>query len=384
MHKLAVRLPPFSPDYSGVCSALFELGGMMVIHDASGCTGNYTGYDEPRWYDSGSLVYCSALREIDAILGNDRKFIENIAAAAAELEPKFICMLGSPVPMVIGSDIKGIAAEIEVRTGIPTLGFATTGLQYYDRGAADAFLALARRFVTQAHGKKPHTINLLGATPLDLGAGHNLRDFCREFELRGSEVVSTFAMDCDMEQICHSSAAAVNVVLSASGLALAEHFHKAFGTPFVIGQPMGKKQAEKLCQLLEKAEQTGENMINKVPAAANAHLLLIGEQVTMHSLRACLYNDFGLIGCDIGCPFNKIPQLAAASDMVLASEKAIISAINSGKYTHIIGDPLLRELIRRPLRFIPLSHIAVSSKIHWHEPPELAGEKIMNLLKGVM
>ncbi len=78
MYKLAVRLPPFSPDYSGVCSALFELGGMLVIHDASGCTGNYTGYDEPRWYDSNALVYCSGLREMDAVLGDDDKFIEKI------------------------------------------------------------------------------------------------------------------------------------------------------------------------------------------------------------------------------------------------------------------------------------------------------------------
>ena len=52
MRKLCIKLPPFAPDYSGVCSALYELGGMSVIHDASGCTGNYTGFDEPRWYDN--------------------------------------------------------------------------------------------------------------------------------------------------------------------------------------------------------------------------------------------------------------------------------------------------------------------------------------------
>ena len=69
MKQLSLNLPPFAPDYSGVCSALFELGGMIVIHDACGCTGNYTGFDEPRWYGSSSGVYCSALRQIDAILG---------------------------------------------------------------------------------------------------------------------------------------------------------------------------------------------------------------------------------------------------------------------------------------------------------------------------
>lgn len=43
-------LPTLSPDFSGVCSTpSFELGGILAIHDAGGCTGTYTGYDEPRW-----------------------------------------------------------------------------------------------------------------------------------------------------------------------------------------------------------------------------------------------------------------------------------------------------------------------------------------------
>jgi nitrogenase molybdenum-iron protein alpha/beta subunit len=384
MHKLALRLPPFAPDYSGVCSALFELGGMLVIHDASGCTGNYTGYDEPRWYDSRSLVYCSALREIDAILGNDRKFIEKIAAAARELNPKFIGMMGSPVPMVTGSDLKGIAVEIEAQTGIPSFGFATTGLQYYDRGASEAFLALARRFAARAPKKRPHTVNLLGATPIDFGIGGNLRDFRREFESYGFEIVSTFAMDSTLEQIGASSSAAVNVVISVSGLATAEYFQKTWGTPFVIGQPMGRKLTRKLGELIARAEQTGENMALPVPETDGAKILLIGEQVTMHSLRACINENFGIRGCDIGFPFHHIPQISAPSDIALASEKTMLEVINSGRYTYVIGDPLFKELVRRPLTFIPLPHIAVSSKLYWHEPPGLPGEKIEEILKGVI
>ena len=47
---------PLAPDYSGAASALFDLGGIVVMHDASGCTGNFTGYDEPRWMGSRSAV----------------------------------------------------------------------------------------------------------------------------------------------------------------------------------------------------------------------------------------------------------------------------------------------------------------------------------------
>ena len=78
MKQISLQLPPFAPDYSGACSALFELGGMIVIHDACGCTGNYTGFDEPRWYDGESQVYCSALRQMDAIMGDDEKLIGRV------------------------------------------------------------------------------------------------------------------------------------------------------------------------------------------------------------------------------------------------------------------------------------------------------------------
>ena len=54
-------LPTLSPDFSGVCSTLFELGGILAIHDAGGCTGTYTGYDEPRWFDQRSRVFTSNL-----------------------------------------------------------------------------------------------------------------------------------------------------------------------------------------------------------------------------------------------------------------------------------------------------------------------------------
>lgn len=69
MARLSLWLPPFSPDYSGASAVLFDLKTVTAMHDASGCTGNYTGYDDPRWYGSHSGIFCSGLRQIDAVLG---------------------------------------------------------------------------------------------------------------------------------------------------------------------------------------------------------------------------------------------------------------------------------------------------------------------------
>ena len=78
-------IPIYTADVSGVCSALYELGGMTVMHDPSGCNSTYNTHDEIRWYDQDSLIFISGLTEIDAIMGNDRKFIDDIEHAAREL-----------------------------------------------------------------------------------------------------------------------------------------------------------------------------------------------------------------------------------------------------------------------------------------------------------
>ena len=52
-------IPIYTADVSGVCSALYELGGMTVMHDPSGCNSTYNTHDEIRWYDQDSLIYIS-------------------------------------------------------------------------------------------------------------------------------------------------------------------------------------------------------------------------------------------------------------------------------------------------------------------------------------
>ena len=62
MKNVSRIIPCYAADTSGVCSALYELGGMTVIHDASGCNSTYTTHDEPRWYDRRSMMFMSVSR----------------------------------------------------------------------------------------------------------------------------------------------------------------------------------------------------------------------------------------------------------------------------------------------------------------------------------
>ena len=110
MGQLCIYLTPFASDYSGVCSVLFDLDCMTAINDASCCTSHYVFYDEPRWSGRVRPLFNTALRNIDAILGNDEKIVANICKAASSIDTEMLAVVGTPVPAIIGMDTEGIAS----------------------------------------------------------------------------------------------------------------------------------------------------------------------------------------------------------------------------------------------------------------------------------
>ena len=155
----------YTADVSGVCSAMYELGGMSVIHDPSGCNSTYSTHDEPRWFDSDSLMFVSGLDEMAAVFGNDEVVIEDIVAAAADLKPRFITLCGGAMPHIIAFDYKGVARLIEERSGIPVIPVATDGLKSYISGVGKALTAWIKRFADPAEKQKGLSVNLMGVTP---------------------------------------------------------------------------------------------------------------------------------------------------------------------------------------------------------------------------
>lgn len=134
MKGLRKYLTPFAPDQSGAVSVLYELGGIIVICDAGGCTGNVCGFDEPRWFSRKSAVFSAGLRDMDAILGRDDRLVEKLTDAASKLEVSFAAVIGTPVPAVIGTDYRALERMSEKRIDLPILTVDTDGMELYDAG----------------------------------------------------------------------------------------------------------------------------------------------------------------------------------------------------------------------------------------------------------
>ncbi len=352
MHGMNIYLPPFAPDYGGICSVFYGGDGMSVIHDASGCTINFTSYDEPRYASRPSRVFCSQLRELDAALGDDEKLINKVLTAAEDLRPRFIALVGSSVPMLIGTDLKGIAREIEQRSGIPTAGFPATGIGLYDAGASEAQLWLLKRFLKPAT-RKGGTV-LTGDDALSLSGTGNREIAVKRLEGAGIKVIASLGQgDCsgDIEKAAEADSV---LCLTSTGIRAAQYLSRTLDIPLAIGFPMGGRSAESIAKRL-RGETT-----DTYPAG---DVLYLGDAVIGASLREELALGYGINGVTVADIFS---DLSDAGDMHLETERRTEEEINSGRYRAVIADPVFGSLIhdRTKTELIPLPGTPVSGGIY--------------------
>lgn len=370
-------LSTYTADVSGVCSALYEMGGMTVMHDASGCNSTYNTHDEPRWYSMPSMVYISALTETEAVLGDDDKFINDLIDGVNSLHPRFCAIAGTPIPTMMGIDLPGIARLVERRTGIPAFGFKTTGMQSYAVDVSMALEAVAKRFCPDVSPKKPTgkpSVNLLGVTPLDFSVTGTVEAIRTLLTEHGYSVCSCWAMGSSWEELMQAGNADVNLVLSSAGLALAEFFREKYGTPYVVGIPMGEAFTAEYLAEIDKAAETGENRFPareaKIPAEGE-YALIIGEAVWAASMRRAYEQATGK-PARILCPLELDGNVLTPDDLRITGEREI--AAEMAKANLVIADPIYQYVLPKGIPFVRFPHEGYSGRIWRKEIPVFAGK----------
>jgi len=385
MSQLSIYLPPFTGDYSGVCSALFDLNCVVIINDASCCTRNYVSYDEPRWTEARKSTFCSELRTMDAVMGNDEKVVKQTVEAAQKIKPDFVVMLGSPVPAIIGTDMTALAREIEARSGCPTLGFGTTGFSYYNKGISAATLALLERFTDRNLKTTADSVNILGLTPLDFSANDNHLIFKQFLEKSGLRVNGSFFMQTDLEQVRCAAAAAVNLVVSQSGYATARYLEEQYAMPYVVATPIGQQFSREISQTIKQTLQDKKSRIinGNRPRETSPSLLIVGDQVIANSLRAAIQRIHKSANITIASFFEIQPELSLPGDIFLKNERHLVELLRSGKYDSLLADTLITKLLAAAsLKCHSLPHPAVSSYLYWDKVPLFIGDEMETLLQS--
>ena len=382
MKGLRKYLTPFAPDQSGAVSVLYELGGMLVICDAGGCTGNVCGFDEPRWFETRSAVFSAGLRDMDAILGRDDRLVAKLADAAEKLDVTFAAVIGTPVPAVIGTDYRALERMLAKKTELPVLTVNTDGMELYDRGEEKAYLVLFGRFAGENVDVEPGNIEktqtaescdgkrngknedvsvdiedrprvgIIGMTPQDvsdLKAAEKIRKLYADQGLRAV----CYGMGDGLDEVRNASLAAKNVVVSPAALKAAQYLQKKFGTPYEIAYPLAS-------ELVPEVNYQGKK------------ILIIQQQVIANAVRKEIEKRTGeKEAITTATWFMRKEEILtdlnvdAADDISLKEEDDFISLVEKEGYDVIFADPCMERMIPGfEGVFIPLTHFAVSGKLN--------------------
>ena len=342
MKMLLKRLSPFAPDHSGAVSVLFELGGLIVICDAGGCTGNICGFDEPRWFHTKCALFSAALRDMDAILGRDEHLVRKTAGALEDTGAEFSALISTPVPAVIATDFRALKRMVLKRTGKPVLAIPAAGTGFYDDGASLAYEELFRTFAVETLPVIPGRAGVIGVTPLDFSRVDAGTVLAESFRKMGWSSAVCYGMGTALDEIREASQVEKNFVVAPSGLAAAEYLKEKFGTPYEV-----------LCPYLPAALE------EKLESLRGKKVLVIHQQFSGNRIREILGENV-----TVSSFFRMEKAYMEEGDFQFSGEESFMEYMEKNSFDAVIGDPKFCRLLRgRTETFVPFCHFAVSGEL---------------------
>lgn len=349
-------LTPFAPDQSGAASVFYELGGILVICDAGGCTGNVCGFDEPRWFEERSAIFSAGLRDMDAILGRDDRLVAKLTDAAEKIDANFAAVIGTPVPAVIATDYRALQRMCEKKTNLPILTVDTNGMELYDVGEEKAWLTLFKTFAgkdvasqkeasEEDDSSKKMKIGVLGLTP------HDVSDLKIEEKFRKSENENThyicYGMRAGIDKVKTAGSADKNLVVAPAALETAKYLEKEFGTPYEVGYPFVDELIPELGYERKK-------------------ILIIHQQVIANAIRQEIRtrSDEQNTEVTVASWFMMKSELSEEGDLSLKEEMDYCKLVQNGNYDIVFADENMRGLVPGfKGTFVNIRHFAVSGKL---------------------
>ena len=174
-------------------------------------------------------------------------------------------------------------------------------------------------------------------------------------------------MGSSLEEIARAGSAHVNLVVSATGLAAAKVLWERFGTPYVVGVPIGERFSARLRDTLDAAVKTCENQL-PASSLAGTDIVIIGEGVTSCSLASAIELTTQK-GVRVVCPTECPGSVLRDKDRMVSCEEEIAAELAQANM--VIADPLFRPICPEGVRFVELPVEAFSGRIFREQIPNL-------------
>lgn len=380
MKNLNRYLTTFSADYAGASNVVYEMEGLLIVHDPNSCAGHAYGIDEPRFFISPRPSFSTNIKEIEAITGNDQKQIQKIVYATDFFDVKFIPIIGSPVPALIGTDLNGIANSVEKKTNIPTVAIDTTGFDTYEKGVSKAYLSLAKKFTGSTYFT-PDTcdVNIFGTVVTDNWDVDSVNYLKKKIHECGVEKIACWGADASLENITGANKSKLNIVVSVSGLEIAEYMKEKYNIPYICDFPVGNNAIQRLCERIREKinrERKSMRISSEKKNSIYKRILIINEQFQADGIRKCLLEDYAVEQVDCVSFFGWNLEMAQENDKKLLCEETLEAYIEENeRYDLIIGDPVFRKVVEcKADCYLEMPHLAVSTVINMYDSYQIIGE----------
>lgn len=373
MSRIFNRVPAFAPDYSGAASVLHDMGGMIVYCGVGGCFGNYMAFDEPR-LGLAKRIFTLGFRETHIVMGADEYAKEKIIESYRRVGGAFVALLGTPTSTMIGTDFRGLGAEIEKEIGVPVIFVETSGLYSYEKGQEETYNTLADYAEKSTFSEKAD-IHIIGATPLDAWDYGQKSEFMNLISCCGAGTPCIWGDENTIEVIGSLKTSRLNIAVSVSAVKTVKRLEKLYGTPYIIGFPVGRKALDRWeCMLKGIPVQCGARQA--AAKLSDKRILIVGEQIASNMLREMLHDEFGCKTADIITFFKAEKELLKGQDYAAAAESEFIELLKKReKYDIVIGDQFLTRAVPYEVQTIPVPSIAISGMVFMRQSPVLYGEK---------
>ena len=305
-------------------------------------------------------------------MGFDKKLKKDALRTYQEAGGAFVGLIGTPVAAVVGSDLGGLGKEIcrelyhQGMTDqiLPSLGVETNGWDYYDAGQEKAYLAMDEMLIQE----DADCVNIL--------------------KKAGAENPVVWGTSGCMEAIAGAKGAKLNLAVSVSAIKVVEKLHEKYGTPFLIGYPLGEKETVRWVNQVkgilsgDECAPVTDPTVHSIAVdfrriSDGKRAFIIGEQLTSNAMRRLLETEFDYVHVDVASYFKMDRTLMKKNDFWIREEEVLVRFLEEQEpYDLVIADPLCFQFLPyEPKRKIAYPHIAVSSLFYLGQSVNIFGEK---------
>lgn len=338
MKRLWKRLSPCLSDIQGFQEIIKNTCGLGIIDDSSNYKpikrdGAHHQRGGHRMLSKETRTVASNIKETDVINGTKDKIIEAFNRSFDEDDFGFALITSAPCAAMINTDLNEVKEELQSEYDIPIEVVPLDGEKDYLYGMSCTLEALGKILISKKE-RVEGSINVLGVNDVDW----NEEDMTRLeswLSENGFKLISKWGVKEDEERLKNAGCASLNLVVNVTGLRLARYMESAFGIPYVVGCPFGKKNT---LEILDELKGVAKNEVETVPEDDNFEAIVIGEQMEANAIRNAL-RDAGYNSVKVLSFFEMDKEFMKSGDKKLVSEDELKEELEGENIKLIIGEP---------------------------------------------